>query len=187
MKRHKDIDIFLKELKKYGEDNNIPNITERNAFYLGKLMQERKIQSLLEIGTANGYSSIYFANTISPHGGKITTIEFSQLAYEMAGENIEQSGLSEHIIQYYGDAREIIPYLTESYDMIFIDGLKKATLDFFLLARKKLKSWGIIIIDDVMKFRHKMEDLYSYLEKQSIPYRLEKIDDDDGIMILENL
>lgn len=187
MKKHKDINTFLKALKKYGEDNNIPNITERNAFYLSELMKERKVQSLLEIGTANGYSSIYFANTISPYGGKVTTIEFSQLAYEMAGENIEQSGLSEYIIQYYGDAREIIPHLTESYDMIFIDGLKKASLDFFLLTQKKLNAWGMIIIDDVIKFRYKMEDLYSYLEEHKIPYRLEIIDEDDGIMILENL
>lgn len=187
MKVQKNINTFLQNLKNYGKENNIPNITEKNAEYLTSLMKHKKVSSILEIGTANGYSSIYFASKLKDVRVKITTIEFSQLAFEMAQENIEQSGLSEYIIQYYWDAREIIPYLNETYDMIFIDGLKKASLKFFLLVQDKLNAWGIIIIDDVIKFRHKMEDLYIYLEKHNIPYRLEKIDDDDGIMILENL
>jgi len=56
----------------------------------------------------------------------------------MAQENIELSGLSHSITQYYGDAREIIPHLEQNYDMIFIDGLKKASLEFYLLVREKL-------------------------------------------------
>ena len=179
------INNFLQELKKYGENNNIPNISEKNAEYLKAIIKTRGIKKILEIGTANGYSSIQFASILSQLWGNITTIEFSQLAYEMAQENIEASWLSQYIIQYYGDAREIIPHLEKDYDMIFIDGLKKASLQFYLLAKEKLQPWGIIIIDDVIKFRHKMEDLYIYLKENNIPYELEQIDEDDGIMILE--
>lgn len=181
-----DIIHFLEQLKIYGELNNIPNISEKNAEYLKQLIKKRNIQSILEIWTANGYSTLQFASILQEIWGYVTTIEFSQLAYEMAQENIEASWLSRNIKQYYWDAREIIPHLTESYDMIFIDGLKKASLQFFLLAQKKLNTWGIIVIDDVIKFRYKMEDLYTYLDTNQIPYRLEQIDEDDGIMILEN-
>lgn len=101
MKEQKNINTFLQNLKNYGKENNIPNITEKNAEYLTTLMKQKRVRSLLEIGTANGYSSIYFASKLGDLGAKITTIEFSQLAFEMAQENIEQSGLSEYIIQYY--------------------------------------------------------------------------------------
>ncbi len=68
--------------------------------------------------------------------------------------------------------------------MIFIDGLKKASLRLYLLAKERLNPHGTIIIDDVIKFRHKMEDLYDYLERKNISYRIEQVDEDDGIMIL---
>ena len=176
---------FLESLKLYWEKNSIPNISKKNAEYLKTIIKDKNIKKILEIGTANGYSSIQFASILSEIWGKVTTIEFSQLAYEMAQENIEASWLWKYIKQYYGDAREIIPHLKKNYDMIFIDGLKKASLEFYLHAKKKLTPWGIIIIDDVIKFRHKMEDLYMYLEKNTIPYKIEQIDEDDGIMILE--
>ena len=183
--KNEKLENFLKQLKKFGKQNNIPNISEKNAEYLKTLIQSRGVKNILEIGTANGYSSIQFASVMSEIWGSITTIEFSQLAFEMAQENIEASWLSSYIIQYYGDAREIIPHLDWDYDMIFIDGLKKASLQFYQLAQEKLQPWGIIIIDDVIKFRHKMEELYTYLKENNIPYKLEQIDEDDGIMILE--
>lgn len=62
--------------------------------------------------------------------------------------------------------------------------MKKRSLDFLLLVWDKVPIGGIIIIDDVIKFRYKMESLYSYLEQKKIPYTLEHIDEDDGIMIL---
>jgi predicted O-methyltransferase YrrM len=92
----------------------------------------------------------------------------------------------QHIIrQYYGDAREIIPLLEKKYDFIFIDGLKKASLDFFILSWDKLKIGGIIVIDDVVKFRHKMENLYTYLDEKTINYEIVMVDPDDGIMLIQ--
>lgn len=92
----------------------------------------------------------------------------------------------QHVIhQYYGDAREIIPLLEKKYDFIFIDGLKKASLDFFLLSWERIATPGIIVIDDVVKFRHKMENLYTYLDKKTINYEIVMVDPDDGIMMIE--
>jgi len=71
------------------------------------------------------------------------------------------------------------------YDFVFIDGLKKESLNFLKLIWDKTLSGGTIIIDDVIKFRYKMESLYSYLETQKIPYKVIQIDEDDGIMIIK--
>ena len=63
--KEKTLYKFLKELKIYGEKNNIPNISEKNAEYLKEIIRTRNIKNILEIGTANGYSSIQFASILS--------------------------------------------------------------------------------------------------------------------------
>lgn len=96
-----DREIFLAELKKYGQQNDIPNISKENAMFLRDLIQKQNVQQLLEIGSANGYSTINFAIELEKTGGKITSIEFSQRAYEQAGDNFQEAGVSDIIKHYF--------------------------------------------------------------------------------------
>ncbi len=180
-----NINDFLCTLKQYGKENNIPNISEQNAQFIRKILRENHIIHLLEIGTANGYSTIHFAQELLQINGHITTIDFSQKAYEDAQEHFEMMKLTHMITQYYWDAREIIPFLNTTFDGVFIDGLKKASLDFLQLVWNHIQDDGIIIIDDVIKFRYKMENLYEYLHKKGLNYKIVQTDTDDGIMIIQ--
>jgi len=101
-------------------------------------------------------------------------------------ENFKKAQVNDYVEALHGNAIDIIPTLKKKYDFIFIDGMKKRSLDFYLLAEKKIKKGGIIIIDDVIKFRNKMENLYDYLEKEKIIYHILPIDEDDGIMMILN-
>ncbi len=176
---------FLKQLHIYWKENDIPNITHANEVFLRNLISSNNYTNILEIGSANGYSTICFADEVEKNNGRVTSIEFSQKAYEDAQDNFEKAWVS-HIIEYYfGDAREIIPFLHNTYDFIFIDWLKKASLQFYLCVKDKLSSWGVIVIDDVIKFRHKMENFYEYLDENKIHYEILHIDDDDGIMLIK--
>ncbi|MCD5375471.1 class I SAM-dependent methyltransferase, partial [Candidatus Gracilibacteria bacterium] len=128
---------FLNKLKTYGKENDIPNISLDNARFLRELIRNNNTKHLLEIGSANGYSTIHFADELEKIGGKITSIEFSQLAYEQAGDNFEQAEVTDIITHYFGDAREILPILNDTYDFVFIDGLKKESLNFLKLIWNK--------------------------------------------------
>jgi predicted O-methyltransferase YrrM len=64
--------------------------------------------------------------------------------------------------------------------------MKREYLDYLLLSLPKLTEDAIIVIDDVEKFRDKMENLYSFLDERGIKYTLEKTDIDDSIMILHS-
>jgi len=163
---------------------DIPNISKANTAFLREYIEKNTIRSVLEIGTAHGYSTLNFANVLQNIWGHIDTIEFSQPSYEIASEHIASSGLH-NISQYFWDARDIIPHLDKKYDFVFIDGMKKASLQFFLLVWDKVHIWWSIIIDDVIKFRHKMEDLYEYVDSNNIEYEILQIDTDDGIMIIK--
>jgi predicted O-methyltransferase YrrM len=80
----------------------------------------------------------------------------------------------------------VIPKFIDHYfDFLYIDAMKREYLDYLLLTLPKLTDHALIVIDDVEKFRDKMENLYSYLDRYKIKYTLEKTDSDDSIMILE--
>ncbi len=181
-----DKNEFLKELKKYWLKNDIPNISEKNAYFLRDIIFLSKSKNILEIGTANGYSTIHFAQEVRKNKGKVTTIEFSIKSHNDALKNFKKAEVSDFIEAIHWNALDIIPKIRKKFDFIFIDGMKKRSLDFLLLAKKKIKKWGIIIIDDVIKFKNKMENLYIYLEENKEVFTILPIDEDDGIMMIIN-
>lgn len=179
-----DIDIFLKALKKHGIENKIPNISEVNARFLRDLIKVQHTKNMLEIGTANWYSTINFALELQKTWGKITTIEFSKLSYDIALENFSWAWVSETIHAINGNALDIIPNLDEKYDFVFIDGMKRRTKDFLEWVWNKVLPGWIIVVDDVIKFREKMIWFWEYLEDNKIEYNIIPIDIDDGILMI---
>ncbi len=176
--------LFLQKLKKYGIENEIPNISQTNAYFLRDLIKIQKTKNMLEIWTANGYSSIHFAYELEKNSWKLTTIEFSKLSYDTARENFKIAWVDEIIHAMLWNALDILPLLDETYDFVFIDGMKRRTKDFLELVWNKVPNGGIIIIDDVIKFREKMIWLWDYLEINSIIYNVLPIDGDDGILMI---
>ncbi len=177
-------EIFLKKLKKHWEENEIPNISFVNAHFLRDLIKIKKVKNMLEIGTANWFSTINFALELKKTTWKITTIEFSEKSYKDALKNFEEAWVLENINPLLWNAIDLIPKLKEKYDFVFIDWMKKRSKDFLELTRGKTKSGWIIIIDDVIKFKVKMQSLYDYLEEKKIPYNIIPIDIDDWIIMI---
>jgi hypothetical protein len=62
--------------------------------------------------------------------------------------------------------------------------MMRRSKDFLELCWPKTKQWWIIIIDDVIKFRHKMVGLWEYLEEKNISYNTLPIDEDDWVMMI---
>ncbi len=176
---------FLEELKNHWIKNDIPNITFTNANFLRDLLKIKKVKKILEIWTANGFSTINFAFELkNMWWWNITTIEFSPKSYWDALNNFKEAWVIDYINPLLWNALDIIPLLKDKYDFVFIDGMKKRSKDFLELVWNKTKIWGIIIIDDVIKFKHKMLSLYDYVEENNIKYNIIPIDEDDGIMMI---
>lgn len=190
---------YLKKIKASWLERNIPNISEENAEYIKNLVRERKPKHILEIGTANGYSTLQFASvfledSMNPpvqHSNpptfqpSVTTIEYAWNAHIEAVEHFRNCKVK-NIHAIWWDAKEVIPKLADNFfDFVYIDAMKREYLDYLLLSIPKMTLDALIVIDDVEKFRDKMENLYEWLEQEKIPYTLEKTDIDDSIMIIE--
>ena len=180
-----DLELFLQELAFYGEKNKIPNISMKNAFFLRDILRITSAKNALEIGAANGFSALHFALELQKNDWKLMSIEFSSHAYTMAQENIQKTELSHIIELVYGNALDILPTLKNSfYDFVFIDGMKRRTKDFLELVWDKVRPSWVIVIDDVIKFEHKMLGLEDFLKEKQIIYHILPIDGDDGIMMI---
>ena len=140
---------LLKNIEKYGRENKIPILLDDSLEYITSLLDKIKPHRILEIGTAIGFSAINFSKYLD-EGGRIDTIEIESLRVQQAIENIEKVGVQDKIRVLEGDALDILPYLTEKYDVIFIDASKGKYLEFFEHALRLSPVGGWIIADNVL-------------------------------------
>lgn len=140
---------LLKEIEKFGRENKIPILLDDSLEYISNLLEKERPNRILEIGTAIGFSAINFSKYLSENG-RIDTIEIESLRVEQALENIEKVGVSNKIRVIEGDALDILPYLVEKYDVVFIDAAKGKYNEFFEHAKRLCRKGGYIIADNVL-------------------------------------
>lgn len=137
---------LLEELKLYAKEHNVPIMMEDGIDFLLDLIREYKPNTMLEIGTAIGYSSINFASL----GVNVTTIERDDNMYALAINNINKANLNDKIRVIKGDAKETFELVSDiKYDMIFIDAAKGSYQTFFDLYSPLLADNGIIVCDNM--------------------------------------
>jgi len=182
-----DREKFLKKLREHWIKNNIPNISDTNAKFLKDLINIKKAKNILEIWTANWFSTIHMWIAAEKNNWKVTSIELSIPSYNEALENIKKASLDNTIKLIFWNAFDEIPkFKQKEFDFVFIDWMMRATKNFLWLVWNKTQTWGIIIIDDVIKFREKMWNFWDFLEEYKIPYNILPIDpkDNDWIMMI---
>ena len=114
-----------------------------------------------------GYSAICFSKYLAS-GGKIDTIERDEERIIEARQNIKQMELQDTINIYEGDAVEILPNLTEKYDMIFIDAAKGKYPIFLKEALRLLNIDGIIFADNILYKGYVMSDYNKHKQRTAV-------------------
>lgn len=176
---------YLTKLKDYGLENNIPNVTETGGRFLHFLVGLQKPKRILEIGMANGYSTIWMADSAEQYGGELVCYDVSANTVAEAIENFKACELTNIEIRNTNPLREPIPD-EEFYDFIFVDGQKGRYHELWDVAKKHLAPNGFIIFDDVINFDHKTEPFRLAMEQdQDYEKVLLPIDAKDGIMMVQ--
>jgi len=159
------IQKLLNELEQFSQKNigyyNIPAATGK-FFY--NLVLISKAKNILEVGTSNGYSTIWLAEAAKQNKGKVTTIEISESKVKMAKENFKRAKLDKLIKIIHGDALKEIPRLREKYDFMFIDAIKRDYIKYLKLNEKNLKKNAVIVADNAIIFKEKMIHYLNYLQ-----------------------
>ncbi len=177
---------YLKELKAYGIKNNIPNVSETGGQFLHFLVGLKKPKKVLEVGMANGYSSIWLADALEQFGGNLVCYDFSKNTVLEAIENFKKCNLTNIEIRKTNPLRDPIPD-NEKYDMIFIDSQKGFYHECFeQIIKKHLAPEGFAIFDDVLKFPEKTKKFNEVMEKDTDYEKVVlPIDEDDGVLMMQ--
>ena len=138
------ISKLIKEIEEYGIKNNVPIMSEDTIETIKNIITVNEFHTILEIGTAIGYSTICFAST--PGVTNITSIERDPIRSAIAVNNVKKSELK-NITLRHTDALEI--ELNDKFDLIIIDAAKSQNMKFFNKFKDNLNEDGIIIIDNL--------------------------------------
>lgn len=160
----------IEELKTASRNDKVPIMQDEGLNFLLDFIKKNKIKSILEIGTAVGYSSINMA--LLDKGITITTIERDENRYNEAVKNIDDFGLSNQINMVFADAMNI--EISDKFDLIFIDAAKARNIDFFEKFKGNLNEDGFIITDN-LKFHGYVDMDISLIESRNIRGLVRKI------------
>ena len=137
--------VHIRRLEEYAKKNSIPIMLKDGIEFLTQYIKENNVKTILEIGSAIGYSAIRMA--LVDKDIEVTTIERDTNRYEEAVKNIKEFNLENQIDLINADALE---YNTEKqFDLIFIDAAKAQYIKFFEKYKTNLKQNGTIISDNL--------------------------------------
>lgn len=157
----------LLKIKEEALKEHIPIIMEDTLSVIEETLKDKKVNNLLEIGTAVGYSAICFSNLLLENG-KIDTIERDTERVKKAKINIKRAEVEGKINILEGDAVEILPTLNNKYDVVFIDAAKGKYTFFLNEALRLIKPNGIIFADNILYKGYVMSDYNKHKQRTAV-------------------
>ncbi len=164
-----DLNLLLEELERFGAANDagidradpgraqrMLNITRDTGEFLAVLVRATRARDILEIGTSNGYSTLWLADAAGADG-EVTTVELQGAKYAMAVENFARAGLRDRIDALNADAGEVLRMAGDAaYDLVFLDSDRSQYEAWWPEIRRVLRPRGLLVVDNAVSHAHEM-------------------------------
>src|SRR5277367_4868408 len=142
-------DAVVADMERYAREHNVPIIGPECGRLLDLLTQISGAKRIFEIGSAIGYSAIWFARAAGPQA-EIYFTDSDPKNAEMARENFKKAGISDRIRILLGDAVDLIDTVSGEFDIILIDVFKHQYPAALKKSLPRLKHGGLLITDNVL-------------------------------------
>ncbi len=161
-----NLTYLLTELEQYGLENDegaaaradkLLNITRDTGIFLHLLIQALRAERILEIGTSNGYSTLWLADAARATGGRVVTVEHRRERADMAAANFARAGLTPWIEQHVGKAGAFLAaQAANSVDFLFLDAERYEYPGFWPDLQRILCPNKLIVVDNAISHRAEM-------------------------------
>ena len=149
------------DVRQERHDDRLRNLEPETAALLAVLVRSGGRRRLLEIGTSNGYSTIWLAWAVCATDGWVTSVEMDPGRQRMADENLRSAGLRDVVDLKLGDATEVVGDLPGPFDLVFFDADRVSAPAQLDLLVPKLTPDVMILADNVLSHP---EEVTGYLE-----------------------
>jgi predicted O-methyltransferase YrrM len=160
---------LLAELENFGQKNDATiterprrmlNITRDTGEFLVVLVKAMDAKRVLEIGTSNGYSTLWLAKAARDVGGAVTTVELSELKIGMAKANFARSGLERFITLVLDNAGTVLKRTPDaSVDLLFLDSERPEYPGWWPDLKRVLRPGGLLVVDNATSHAEQMAPL----------------------------
>ena len=161
-----NLTALLEELESFGAENDAQvtdhkskmlNITHETGAFLALMVRAIKARRILEIGTSNGYSTLWLAYAVQQSGGRVVTVERSPLKAELAQRNFERAGFSSAITVHLAEAgRFYEEQSNSSYEFIFLDSDRGEYIGWWPSLRRILVAGGLLVVDNAVSHENEL-------------------------------
>jgi predicted O-methyltransferase YrrM len=121
------------------------NVPREDGRMLRLLTESLGARNVVEIGTSNGYSGLWFCLALEKTGGRLTTFDIDEGRFELARANFKRAGMQDRVTQVLGDAHQEVSRLREPIDVLFIDADKEGYLDYLTQLLPLVRPGGLIL------------------------------------------
>jgi len=145
------------------------NVDANEGAFLRDQVIKLKAKRILEVGTSNGYSTIWLATGARQTLGRVTTLEIDAGRASLARENFRAAGVDAHIHLIEGDARKEIPKLQGPFEVVFIDAWKPDYVQYLDMVLPMVPPGGVILAHNTTNLR---SELLDFIERVKTDPRL---------------
>jgi predicted O-methyltransferase YrrM len=170
---------LLRELENFAAANDaratarhekMLNITPDTGQLLAILVQATKARRVLEIGTSNGYSTLWLADAAKSISGSVVTVEISPAKADRARQNLHRSGLATLVRQELSEAGHFLAQQPQaSFDLIFLDADRAQYVAWWPAIERVLTPGGLLVIDNAVSHASEIAKFHALLQTAAWP------------------
>jgi predicted O-methyltransferase YrrM len=127
------------------------NVEPDSAALLALLLRATGARAVLELGTSNGYSTLWLADAVGSVGGRLVSVELDAQRSARAARNLDRGGLGGVVELRVQDAAQTLRASPDSaWDMIFLDAERDAYAVYWPELLRALRPGGLLAVDNVL-------------------------------------
>ena len=141
------------------------NVEPETAELLGVLVRAKRARRVLEIGTSNGYSTIWLADAAETTGGTVLSVEIEPSRTALARENLARAGLSDLVELKTEDAAQTLRALPDrAFELTFLDAERVLYVGYWHHLVRTLAPGGLLAVDNAISHANELVEFRAVVD-----------------------
>ena len=141
------------------------NLHPDSAALIALLVRAKQARKVLEVGTSNGYSTLWLADAVRDTGGSLCTLEIDKARKKAARQNLREAKLDDYVRMEVCDAGEFLRDYPKYFDVVLLDADRSQYTAYWPhLQRILTKPGSLLVVDNVLSHADEVQAFIALVE-----------------------